>query len=260
MAALLLDAPAGGALVDTAREAGPADLEEVYRCRTLCCAALSGAARPGAWKAVAPRPETGPPGSPVPPAQVVSSPARLAAGRELLGVEAEIAFRLGADLEARKRSSPSSCAKPGSPAGTARRCFGRSPISSRTRRSSWAPPPPPAPPSFPRAACRFHCNGSLLARAFVPPPQRMWSLSIRGRGGGMLSPPGCGGVLPLWRRAVVAWPFFGDGASALSLFRSAGGARVFGFFFFIKIKCWGGARQGLEEVDVHGAEGGRGGG
>lgn len=99
MAALLLDARAGGALVDTAREAGPADLEEVYRVQDLVLRALSGAARPGAWKAIAPRPETGPAASPVPPAQVVSSPARLAAGRELLGVEAEIAFRLGADLE-----------------------------------------------------------------------------------------------------------------------------------------------------------------
>jgi 2-keto-4-pentenoate hydratase len=99
MAALLLDARVGGALVDTAREAGPADLEEVYRVQDLVLRALSGAARPGAWKAIAPRPETGPAASPVPPAQVVSSPARLAAGRELLGVEAEIAFRLGADLE-----------------------------------------------------------------------------------------------------------------------------------------------------------------
>jgi 2-keto-4-pentenoate hydratase len=99
MAALLRQARAGGALVDTAREAGPADLEEVYRVQDLVLRALAGAARPGAWKAIPPRPETGPAASPVPPAQVLSSPARFAAGRELLGVEAEIAFRLGADLE-----------------------------------------------------------------------------------------------------------------------------------------------------------------
>jgi len=99
MAALLLEARAGGALVDAAREPGPADLAEVYRVQDLVLRALAGAARPGAWKAIPPRPGTEPAASPVPPAQVVSSPARLPAGRELLGVEAEIAFRLGADLE-----------------------------------------------------------------------------------------------------------------------------------------------------------------
>lgn len=99
MAALLLEARAGGALVDAAREPGPADLEEVYRVQDLVLRALAGAARPGAWKAIPPRPGSAPAASPVPPAQVLSSPARLPAGRELLGVEAEIAFRLGADLE-----------------------------------------------------------------------------------------------------------------------------------------------------------------
>lgn len=99
MAAVLLEARAGGAPVDTAREPGPADLDEAYRVQDLVLRALAGGARPGAWKAIAPRPGTEPAAAPVPPAQVVSSPARLPAGRTLLGVEPEIAFRLGADLQ-----------------------------------------------------------------------------------------------------------------------------------------------------------------
>jgi 2-keto-4-pentenoate hydratase len=99
MAALLLAARAGGALVDTARETGPTDLEEVYRVQDSVLRALAGGARPGAWKAIPPRPGSEPAASPVPPACVVPSPAQLAAGRTLLGVEAEVAFRLGADLQ-----------------------------------------------------------------------------------------------------------------------------------------------------------------
>lgn len=98
MAALLLEARAGGKLVDAASEPGPADLGEVYRVQDNVLRALAGGARPGAWKAIPPRPGTEPAASPVPPACVVPSPAKRAAGRELLGVEAEIAFRLGADL------------------------------------------------------------------------------------------------------------------------------------------------------------------
>lgn len=99
IAARLLEARARGALVDAASEPGPADLDEAYRVQDLVLRALAGAARPGAWKAIPPRPGTGPAASPVPPAQVLSSPARHAAAREVLGVEAEVAFRLGAGLE-----------------------------------------------------------------------------------------------------------------------------------------------------------------
>jgi 2-keto-4-pentenoate hydratase len=98
-AALLIAARAGGRLVDTGSEPGPADLQEVYRVQDLVLRELAGNARPGAWKAIPPRPGTEPAASPVPPRRVFSSPARLRAERELLGVEAEIAFRLGADLE-----------------------------------------------------------------------------------------------------------------------------------------------------------------
>lgn len=100
IAALLLEARSGGALVDAAREPGPADLEEVYRVQDLVLRALGGEARPGAWKAIPPRPGTPPAASPVPQHDVVTSPARVPARGAFLGVEAEIAFRLGADLEA----------------------------------------------------------------------------------------------------------------------------------------------------------------
>ena len=99
MAALLLQARAGGPLVDAARERGPADLEEMYQVQDLVLHAIANGERPGAWKAIPPRPGTEAAASPVPARHVVASPANLAAGRELLGVEAEIAFRLGADLQ-----------------------------------------------------------------------------------------------------------------------------------------------------------------
>ena len=99
IAALLLEARGGASLVDATAEA-PADLAQVYRIQGLVLEALSGSARCSAWKAIPPRPGAEPTASPVPPACVLASPASLAAGRGLLGVEAEIAFRLGADLSA----------------------------------------------------------------------------------------------------------------------------------------------------------------
>jgi 2-keto-4-pentenoate hydratase len=98
-AALLLQARAGGPLVDVANEAGPADAEEMYRVQDLVLQAIANGERPGAWKAIPPRPGTEAAASPVPARHVVASPARLAAGRNLLGVEAEIGFRLGSDLQ-----------------------------------------------------------------------------------------------------------------------------------------------------------------
>ena len=95
MAALLLAARAGGRLVDAASEPAPASLDEAYRVQDL----VLKRARPGAWKAIPPRPGSAPAASPVPAACVLRSPASMPAPRMLLGVEAEIAFRLGAGLE-----------------------------------------------------------------------------------------------------------------------------------------------------------------
>jgi 2-keto-4-pentenoate hydratase len=96
-AALLLQARAGGPPVDTASEPGPANPEEMYRVQDLVLDAIAHGERPGAWKAIPPRPGAEAAASPVPARYVVASPAKLVAGRQLLGVEAEIAFRLGTD-------------------------------------------------------------------------------------------------------------------------------------------------------------------
>lgn len=98
-ATLLLQARAGGPLVDAASEPGPADLEEMYLVQDIVLRAISNGERPGAWKAIPPRPGTEAAASPVPAGHVVASPGKLVAGRQLLGVEAEIAFRLNADLQ-----------------------------------------------------------------------------------------------------------------------------------------------------------------
>lgn len=98
-AALLLEARAGGPLVDAAREAGPADLDEMYRVQDLVLLAMTNGERTTTWKAIPPRPGTEASASPVPARCVFASPATLGAGRGLFGVEAEVAFRLGADLE-----------------------------------------------------------------------------------------------------------------------------------------------------------------
>jgi 2-keto-4-pentenoate hydratase len=98
-AALLLQARAGGPPVDTASEPGPANPEEMYRVQDLVLDAIAHGERPGAWKAIPPRPGAEAAASPVPARYVVASPAKLVAGRQLLGVEAEIAFRLGTDLQ-----------------------------------------------------------------------------------------------------------------------------------------------------------------
>ena len=97
-AALLLQARAGGPLVDPASEPGPADHDEMYRVQDLVLQAMANGERASAWKAIPPRPGMEAAASPLPAQCVVASPAKLAAGRRLLGVEAEIGFRLGADL------------------------------------------------------------------------------------------------------------------------------------------------------------------
>lgn len=99
MAARLLEAHAGGPLIDPLRETALRDAREVYRVQDLVLHQLAQGARASAWKAVPPRPGAEAAASPLPPACVVASPARLPAPAHLLGVEAEVAFRLGASLQ-----------------------------------------------------------------------------------------------------------------------------------------------------------------
>jgi 2-keto-4-pentenoate hydratase len=98
LARLLVEARKGGSLVRS--DDAPRDAAEVYRIQDAVLHALSGTRRPNLWKAIPPRAGAEPLATPVPPQGVLASPATAAAARHgLLGVEAEIAFRLGAALE-----------------------------------------------------------------------------------------------------------------------------------------------------------------
>lgn len=85
----------------------PADLvlqseADAYLVQDQTYALLWPRERPGAWKAGGPSDKSEPTAAPIAPANVHRSPACVAAaGMNMLGVEAEIAFRLGRDLPAR---------------------------------------------------------------------------------------------------------------------------------------------------------------
>lgn len=100
LARLLIEARSGGSPVRSDDD-GPRDAAEVYAIQGAVLQAVSGGRRASLWKAIPPRPGGEPLATPVPPQGILSSPATMrATNRGLLGVEAEIAFRLGAGLEA----------------------------------------------------------------------------------------------------------------------------------------------------------------
>jgi 2-keto-4-pentenoate hydratase len=79
-----------------------ANAAEAYRVQDEVARALGwfAADPPGAWKAGAASPGATPTAAPLPPALVVPSPARFAAGTfHAIGIEAEIAVRFGVDVE-----------------------------------------------------------------------------------------------------------------------------------------------------------------
>jgi 2-keto-4-pentenoate hydratase len=85
-----------------------ASLADVYRVQDEVLAVLSQGRRASAWKVSPPRQGAEPSAAPIPTARVYASPARLAAADfHMLGVEAEIAFRLGRDLPPRSDGSAS---------------------------------------------------------------------------------------------------------------------------------------------------------
>lgn len=97
LARLLIDARTGGSLVRS--DDAPRDATEVYWIQEAVLQALSGGRRASLWKAIPPRAGADPLATPVPPQGILRSPASAApARRGLLGVEAEIAFRLGEGL------------------------------------------------------------------------------------------------------------------------------------------------------------------
>src|SRR5688572_19123584 len=97
LARLLIEARTGGSLVRSAD--APRDAAEVYWIQDAVLQALAPGRRANLWKAIPPRPASEPLATPVPPQAVLASPATVPVRPGLLGVEAEIAFRLGAGLE-----------------------------------------------------------------------------------------------------------------------------------------------------------------
>jgi 2-keto-4-pentenoate hydratase len=78
--------------------------EEAYRVQDAVFAELWPGARPAAWKAGGPSDKVEPTAAPIPREQVLRSPASVAgASMQMIGVEAEVAFRLAKDLPPRSR-------------------------------------------------------------------------------------------------------------------------------------------------------------
>lgn len=103
-AGLLLEAYASGRPFVAREDPAPADVAEAYRVQDIVLGSLDGGRRPSAWKAIAPQKGSEPCASPVPSTRVLLSPAQVSAARfYMIGVEAEIAFRIGRDLPPRAK-------------------------------------------------------------------------------------------------------------------------------------------------------------
>lgn len=99
-------------LVDAHRSRKPAAVggvtlqkeEEAYRVQDAVFAELWPGARPFAWKAGGPSDKVEPTASPIAPERLLRSPASIAAASmNMVGVEAEVAFRFAKDLPPRTR-------------------------------------------------------------------------------------------------------------------------------------------------------------
>ncbi|HLX81975.1 MAG TPA: fumarylacetoacetate hydrolase family protein [Burkholderiales bacterium] len=77
---------------------------EAYSVQDAVFAALWSGARPAAWKAGGPSDKVEPTAAPIPPENLLRSPASIAgATMQMIGVEAEVAFRFARDLPPRTR-------------------------------------------------------------------------------------------------------------------------------------------------------------
>lgn len=104
-------ARAAGLLIDAHRSGGhavaddafaPRSAEDAYGIQDRVLASLYPGVRACGWKVGSPRPEAEPTAAPIPGKLIHASPARLRAGSfRMIGVEAEIAFRLARDLPPR---------------------------------------------------------------------------------------------------------------------------------------------------------------
>lgn len=78
--------------------------EESYRVQAAVFAELWPGARPAAWKAGGPSDKVEPTAAPIPPENLLRSPASVAGAKmQMIGVEAEVAFRFAKDLPPRSR-------------------------------------------------------------------------------------------------------------------------------------------------------------
>jgi 2-keto-4-pentenoate hydratase len=105
LAVLLVDAHRHRNRLASGEAPAPAGIDDAYRVQDEVVAALSPGERVTAWKVSPPRGGADPAASPIPPGRCHPSPARLAAaGFHMLGIEVEIAFRLGRGLPPRAAS------------------------------------------------------------------------------------------------------------------------------------------------------------
>jgi len=102
IAALFIDAHARGHQFEAAPDTAPATPQDAYQVQDLVFAALHPGQHAGAWKVGGPRPDVEPTAAPIPSARLYASPAHLS-GQDfhMIGIEVEIAFRLGRDLPPR---------------------------------------------------------------------------------------------------------------------------------------------------------------
>jgi 2-keto-4-pentenoate hydratase len=78
--------------------------KEAYRVQDAVFAALWSGARAAAWKAGGPSDKVEPTAAPIPPENLLRSPASVAGAQmQMIGVEAEVAFRFARDLAPRSR-------------------------------------------------------------------------------------------------------------------------------------------------------------
>jgi 2-keto-4-pentenoate hydratase len=105
IAALFVDAHTHGRQFDAASDTTPATARDAYQVQDLVFAALHPGEHAGAWKVGGPRPDVEPTAAPIASARLLANPARVS-GKDfhMIGVEVEIAFRLGRDLP--PRASP----------------------------------------------------------------------------------------------------------------------------------------------------------
>jgi 2-keto-4-pentenoate hydratase len=102
IAELLIGAHTRHCQFAAAADPAPATAQDAYAVQDRVFVALYPGQGAGAWKVGGPRPDVEPTAAPIPSASLHASPAHLRAkGFHMIGIEAEIAYRLGSDLPPR---------------------------------------------------------------------------------------------------------------------------------------------------------------